>query len=228
MGTKGGGRRYRIETSTAVRLAVMKEESLPIQPITLYSCHKHVEPANLQSMQHGGSSRPDYSSYQQKVIYYLNTLVEQVQAAHRMLGLDQVFKFYSCNEEILLKHGHFYYPVKIEDFPFEIKRRSENRRWLTAYKLLADPYLYSEGIVVLQSGDLVESAWLYDPRIKKVVDPTYISSGVLYFGIIFNTDFVHQRAREIGVAGILPNDLSVKQPIVMHGFPPESLYHNIK
>lgn len=138
---------------------------------------------------------------------------------------------YKSIQSLILAHGKPF--VRKANSPFKGKPQScfEN-----CFKALWDfPNLsYCEGFAIDDDLNLaISHAWLVNNSLE-VIDPTWIGKkfkGSIYFGVVFNREFVMEMAEITRSYGILDSDYMNEHKLKREGFPPSALhpiFHSIE
>lgn len=122
-------------------------------------------------------------------------------------------------ESLLIEHGELFSKPKIR-FPLlgKMKACFENAANIAVAKR---DFIYVEGLALFHNMSIpVHHAWLITPD-GQAYDPTWEKPGEVYFGIPFETDYIHQALLIHGCYGLLDEEVGIADLIA-------GLEHNFK
>ncbi|HEY9811307.1 MAG TPA: hypothetical protein V6D13_18435 [Halomicronema sp.] len=131
---------------------------------------------------------------------------------------------YKSNESLVLRHGLPF--INVIPSPFKGERKSCYKNCFEALWKNSKLY-YCEGYGMQSDISLAFAhAWLLNEA-GEVIDPTWsdltISEKFVYYGLVFNRNFVFNTAKQTNVYGILENDYRNNNVLKIKGLPPDAL-----
>jgi len=106
-------------------------------------------------------------------------------------------------ESIVLNHGRPF-EAPAHPRPKGIRKGRNMACFMNAYHLTEQGYRYVEGFAIANIGIQfpVQHAWVIDDS-DNVIETTWAESGVEYYGIVFDREFVDKVMLELRVYGIM-------------------------
>lgn len=155
----------------------------------------------------------------------LERLLEKIkEQAEFIEKINQSSDFrYKSTQALVLEYGQPFTKKFKSPFKGKIKSCFEN----CFQALLKYPkFHYCEGFAIDDELPLaVSHAWLINEK-GEAIDPTWIGEqykGSVYFGVVFNTEFVFEFARKVKHYGILDSDYMNNHQLQREGLPPHAL-----
>ncbi len=156
----------------------------------------------------------------------LERLLERIKEQAELIEkINQSSDFrYKSTQALVLEYGQPFTKKVKSPFKGKIKSCFEN----CFQALFKYPkFQYCEGFAIDDELPLaVSHAWLINEK-GEAIDPTWIGEqykGSVYFGVVFNTQFVFEFARKIKHYGILDSDYMNDHQLQREGFPPHALH----
>lgn len=106
-------------------------------------------------------------------------------------------------ESIVLKYGRAF-EAPAHPRPEGIRKGRDKRCFMNSYRLTEQGYHYVEGFAIpnISVAIPVQHAWVVDDN-DNVIETTWPESGLEYYGIIFDREFVDKVMLELRVYGIM-------------------------
>jgi len=106
-------------------------------------------------------------------------------------------------ESIVLKYGRAF-EAPAHPRPKGIRKGSNKHCFMNSYRLTKQGYRYVEGFAIANIGVQfpIQHAWVVDDK-DNVIETTWAESGLEYYGIIFDREFVNKVMLELKVYGIM-------------------------
>lgn len=137
---------------------------------------------------------------------------------------SQIDWLYKSSESLVLAHGLPF--IKVIPSPYKGKRKSCYENCFTALWGNSKLY-YCEGYGMHSDVSIAFAhAWLVNDS-GEVIDPTWSnisgSENCVYYGVVFNRNFVFNTAKKTNLYGILENDYRNDNYLKIKGFPSDAL-----